>query len=156
MNQQQAVVFGLGGNLGPVRENLKQALEMIAKKLGPSLAVSTFVESEPWGYSSPNVFVNAIAVFFPVVPIESCLELAQQIEQHFGRTRIAGGYSDRPMDVDLVDYCGYTINEPHLQLPHPRMHQRLFVLEPLAEVFPNWTHPVLGKSVHELIKALRS
>lgn len=154
MKQNQTVVFGLGGNLGPVSENIYQAIEMLSAQLGKPLAISKLLHSAPWGYSSPHEFVNAVVVFPATRSLRSCLELGQTIETYFGRTRTANGYADRAMDVDILDYCGRIVDERDMQLPHPRMHLRRFVLEPLAEVFPNWEHPIFKKTAHQLKEEL--
>lgn len=133
--------LGLGSNLGNRHDNLLRALDLIGQDVGRVVAVSSFIETEPWGFTSSNAFLNAAcAVMTDLHPLE-VLPLTQGIERTLGRTAKStdGVYHDRTIDIDLLlclDSQGRTIkvNTPTLRLPHPLIAQRNFVRIPLTEL----------------------
>ena len=130
--------LGLGTNLGDRRANLCRAIEHINEQAGHVLACSSFMETEPWGFTSGNDFLNAVVeVDTPHSPYE-LLHITQKIEREMGRTHksIKGNYADRIIDIDILLYGDEKINEPDLIIPHPLMWQRSFVYEPLQEIAP--------------------
>jgi 2-amino-4-hydroxy-6-hydroxymethyldihydropteridine diphosphokinase len=144
--------LGLGANLGNKRKQLITAAALLAERAGDILALSGFYETEPWGYDSPHPFLNmAVQLETGLTPLE-LLSVTQQIERELGRTRKMDGlsYHDRPIDIDILLYDNVTGEFHGLILPHPRMHQRLFVLQPLAEIAPGLLHPVLNRTIAEL------
>lgn len=157
MSAPVTVCLGLGSNLGD-RENLMaRAIELLSEYLGSPLRVSTTIETEPVGFSSPNPFLNMVALFSTTLPPLELLSVTEEVERRLGRTiktRSGCSYSDRPMDIDILLYGDRVIHSERLTLPHPRMHERAFVLVPLAEVAPDIVHPVLGKSIIELKEGL--
>ena len=128
--------LSLGSNLGDRQHTLLQALQLIDERVGSVYRVSSFIETEPWGFESDHPFLNAVCLVHTMMSPELCLEETQQIERELGRTAksIDGHYHDRTIDIDLLMYDDLTIDTPDLQLPHPRMMERDFVLVPLREI----------------------
>lgn len=143
--------FSLGTNLGDRVMNLDMAKTLIADKMGAIEASSGVYESPSWGYSSNMYFYNTcLAVRSSIKPLE-LMELALTIEKELGRTRSKEGYSDRVIDIDLL-LCGSLIlDHPRLILPHPRMSERRFVLQPMTEILPDQVHPGSGLTMAELL-----
>ena len=119
------------------------------------LKESSTLETEALGFFSPNKFLNSIILAETTLTPENLIRLFLKIEMKLGRLRQADGYSDRTVDLDLIFYGDLIIKGKTVEVPHPRMQERMFVLEPLAEVAPDWLHPVLKKTVRELKKDLQ-
>jgi 2-amino-4-hydroxy-6-hydroxymethyldihydropteridine diphosphokinase len=153
----QELIIGLGSNLGDRRKNIESAIALIGEKIGLVTAVSSLVETEPWGFESENKFLNCaitVAVEPPDAGSDSSgcagmIGILQSIEHGFGRVR-TGVYSDRAIDLDILFYGDVVINEPGLTVPHPKLHERDFVLISLMELCPEKVHPVMGKSIREI------
>jgi 2-amino-4-hydroxy-6-hydroxymethyldihydropteridine diphosphokinase len=127
--------LSLGSNLGNKKKNLEDALSLISDLVGHVCRVSSFIETEPWGFDSKNTFLNAACLVETALTPEQCLNITQEIERKLGRTAKSGdSYEDRPIDIDLLSYDNLNINTPELTLPHPRMHEREFVMIPLQEI----------------------
>lgn len=147
--------LSLGANLGPREETLERAISDIENRIGHVFVRSGFFETAPWGFSSKNAFLNACIGVETECSPGQCLRLTQQIERTLGRTHKSDGhYSDRVIDIDLLFYDHLVLDEKDLQLPHPLLHQRRFVLEPLCQIAPALRHPVLGKTMTELLADL--
>ena len=130
------VYLGLGSNLGDCRKNLERAIRLIGDRVGQVTRQSSFIETEPWGFESPNKFLNAVILCETTRSPREVLMLTQQIERDMGRMKksVSGGYADRAIDIDILLYDDVTIDEPDLKIPHPLMHQRDFVMRPLNEI----------------------
>jgi 2-amino-4-hydroxy-6-hydroxymethyldihydropteridine diphosphokinase len=130
------VYLGLGSNLGDCRKNLERAIRLIGDRVGQVTRQSSFIETEPWGFESPNKFMNAVILCETTRSPREVLLLTQQIERDMGRMKksVSGGYADRAIDIDILLYDDVTIDEPDLKIPHPLMHQRDFVMRPLNEI----------------------
>ena len=134
----------MGSNLGDCRKNLERAIRLIDDRVGQVTRQSSFIETEPWGFESPNKFVNAVILCETTKTPREVLMLTQQIERDMGRRKMVNGqwsmvngqriYADRPIDIDILLYDDLTIDEPDLKIPHPLMHERDFVMIPLEEV----------------------
>jgi len=149
------IYLGLGSNLGDKDAYLKQAIVQIEEQIGPIVARSVFFVSEPWGFESHHEFLNACLAADTTLNPEECLHLLQGIEKALGRPKkTSGAYKDRVIDLDILFYDDLVFESDKLTLPHPLLHKRIFVLKPLAEIAPNLLHPVLGKSIRELLSEL--
>lgn len=151
-NKEKSVVTLLiGGNQGNRKGLLDEACVEIEKRIGRIQQKSSVYESEAWGFEAEQDFLNqAIVVETNLSPIE-VLENALFIESILGRVRIGKGYSSRTMDIDIMFIDDICCDMPKLILPHPRIQERNFVLEPLCEIMPNYVHPKLGKTIQNLL-----
>ena len=144
--------LALGTNIGNKRRNMITAAALLAERVGDVLALSGFYETEPWGFQSENTFLNAALQLETALSPLEILKATQEIEIEMGRTQKSNGaYHDRIIDIDILLYDDLVLQTPELTLPHPLMHERLFVMEPLAEIAPNVIHPVFKKPVISLL-----
>ncbi len=149
---------GLGSNLGDRKQNILRAAEQIESRIGTRVSLSGFFETAPWGFASANNFLNAaMCVDTPLAPLR-VLDITQDIERLLGRTRKStqGGYADRTIDIDILLFSGLVVSTERLTVPHPLLHRRLFVLEPLAQIAPHALHPLLGKTASQLLADLKA
>lgn len=141
----------IGGNLDNRFNLLETATKKISNKIGPVLKVSSIYETAPWGFEAEQNFLNRVVVvsteFSPNVLLSKCLE----IESEMGRVRVPGEYASRTMDVDILFFNDEVIHEKDLVIPHERLHERKFTLEPLVELDPDFVHPVFKKSLTKLL-----
>ena len=142
----------LGGNIGDVSATLDQAEAMIGELTGTVLSRSRDHWTEPWGFADDRLFLNRALVVRTDLSPHGLLEKCLGIERQLGRTRAEGQrYSARTIDIDLL-LCGdQVISSPELVVPHPRMHERAFTLAPAADVAPDWPHPLLQRTVLNLL-----
>ena len=150
------VCLSLGSNLGPRETYLRKALQALDKELGSLVKCSSFYETLPWGFSSDSLFLNAAACYDTLLSPEEVLAVTQQIEKSLGRKEKSrqGQYADRCIDSDILLYDDRVIETPDMILPHPHMAERMFVLEPLAEIMPHMLHPQLRKTILQLKEEL--
>ena len=154
------VYVGLGTNLGDKEQNLRDAVQKIEEQIGKVVSLSAFYVTAPWGFVSANSFLNAAACVETDLSPLDVLQETQSIERELGRTKksVDGVYSDRLIDIDLLLYedLVLSVTSPsgvELNLPHPLMTERDFVMKPLAEIAPDLVHPVWGKTMRELISS---
>lgn len=160
---EHKVILLTGGNLGNVPDTLARALREVARRVGPVVQSSSVRISDPWGFEARDRFYNQVLVLRTELTPEEVLDRAQEIETLCGRVREKGDdwrsprrtYRSRTLDIDLLFYDDAVIDSPRLAVPHPRLHERAFVLEPLAEILPDLVHPVLKKTVLQLRDGLR-
>lgn len=156
--------INIGSNMGDRHALIELAVACI-ERMGMPVCRSAYIESEPWGYESDNLFLNlGLAVDTAMTPgtlLERLLDIEREINPAPHR-RSDGSYSDRAIDVDLIacdvmegtGVRSLVIDTPCLTLPHPRMHLRRFVLVPMAELAPMWRHPLLGLTPAEMLARL--
>ena len=152
------ILIGLGANLGSRRwgapqRTLAAALAALAAAGIVIIARSGWYRSAPLPASGQPWFVNAVASVDTARGAHGLLALMQAVERRLGRARSVRN-APRVIDLDLLDYRGEQARSPDLILPHPRLHQRRFVLEPLVEIAPLWRHPVFGLTAQELLARL--
>lgn len=136
--------------------NLSRAVAAIEKEFG-YFELSHTMESEPWGFDSPNSFLNVGMMVLSDLPPLQILQKLQAIERSLSpapHRNPDGSYADREVDIDIIAIDELTVDTPELTVPHPRMAERRFVLEPMAELAPYWRHPRLGLTPGELLGAL--
>ena len=133
---EHRLYIGLGSNLGDRRALIEEALQLIDERIGQVSRVSSYYETEPWGFQSDNRFLNAAALVLTNLSPQKCLKKAQHIERMLGRTEksINGIYHDRTIDIDLLLYDDLHIDTPDLLIPHPLIEERDFVRLPLQEI----------------------
>ena len=146
------VYLGLGTNLGDKAANLQAAVKLINEKIVKVTSLSSFYETEPWGFDSKHSFLNAAAEVETVLSPAEVLHLTQYIERELGRTKKSSGgvYSDRLIDIDILLYDQLIIHTPELTLPHPLMTKRDFVMMPLIEIAGEVVHPVFQQPLKDL------
>lgn len=155
------VYIGLGTNLGDKEQHLRDAVQKIEEQIGKVVSLSAFYVTAPWGFDSVNSFLNAVVcVDTEFSPLE-LLQATQAAERELGRASksIQGVYTDRIIDIDILLYEDRILSTTSssgaaLNLPHPLMAKRDFVMRPLAEIAPELVHPLLGKTMREILAEL--
>lgn len=145
------VILGLGANLGDPLAQLALAVQELTRVVRID-RVSSVYRTEPVGYRGQPDFYNLVAVGRADGDPQGLMRALLEVERTLGRERSFAN-APRTIDVDLLAYGGRIVDTPGLTLPHPRMHERGFVLHPLDEVAPGWRHPVLGCTARELLSA---
>lgn len=148
--------LGLGTNIGNRRRNLITTAALLAERAGDVLSISSFYETEPVGFQSDNQFLNAAVYLETTCSPQELLEITQAIEREMGRTSksVNGQYKDRIIDIDILLYGDWVINQETLTLPHPLMQEREFVMAPLAEIASMVVHPVSGKTMQQIFEEI--
>jgi 2-amino-4-hydroxy-6-hydroxymethyldihydropteridine diphosphokinase len=146
------VYLGLGTNLGDKTFQLRTAVSEIEKRIGRVMTLSAFYTTSPWGFSSENTFLNAACAVQTTLLPHEVLSITQNIEINLGRKNksFAHNYSDRLIDIDILFYDQLILDEANLQIPHPLLSEREFVLKPLVEIAPDFIHPVSHKNIRTL------
>jgi 2-amino-4-hydroxy-6-hydroxymethyldihydropteridine diphosphokinase len=144
----------LGGNVGDRKWFLDNAGLQAGRLIGPVERSSSLWETEPWGFTHETPFLNQVIILATTLRPEEIMEKIRHIEQDLGRIREKTvHYAARTIDIDILFYDDLVINQNDLIIPHPRIQERRFVLEPLAEVEPELVHPLTGTTVSELLAA---
>ena len=141
---------GLGANLGDREGTIRRAAELLGAR-----RVSTLIETEPWGYADQPRFLNGVAELETDEPPAELLVRLLEVERELGRTREGPRYGPRTIDLDLLLHGDQRVEQPGLIVPHPRLHERAFVLVPLAELAPGLVVPGRGP-VETLLAGLQS
>lgn len=151
-NKTACVCIALGSNLGDRLRNLHDAIE----RLPPMVRVtdqSLIYETEPWGYTEQPQFLNQVIQAVTALTPDELFNYLKKIESELGR-KSAVRYGPRIIDLDLLFYNDLTYNTADLTIPHPRLHERAFVLIPLADIAPDMIHPVQNKTVNEILSQI--
>ncbi len=139
--------LSLGSNLGDRHMLMLKALEALVQRVGVLVRCSSFIETEPWGFESDHPFLNAVALYRTTLTPREVLTETQAIERELGRQQKSKDtYADRPIDIDILLYGQERVQEPDLQIPHPLMLDRPFVMKPLAEVAPKLADELLSRA----------
>ncbi len=152
----------IGGNQGDRKALLQQATDLIRQRVGSVVGCSQLYETAPWGtfdQKDTQPFLNMALHVETSLCAHDCLQECLAIEKELGRQRKGNAlpsdtkrvYSSRPIDIDLILFDDEVISSPDLTIPHPRMHQRRFVLQPLCDIAPDTVHPVLKKTISQLL-----
>jgi 2-amino-4-hydroxy-6-hydroxymethyldihydropteridine diphosphokinase len=147
----EIVFFGVGTNLGNRETNLEQAVAQIEKYIGKVRRSSSVYETDPWGFRSDDAFLNIVVEVGTDLEPQELLAVILNIESSMGRVRNSQQYSSRVIDIDILLYNDLVTDTPDLKIPHPRLHERKFVLIPLCEIAADMIHPVFKKTFRELL-----
>lgn len=148
--------LSIGSNIGEKAENLNKAIEYLKENEDIIVdKVSSFIETEPWGNVNQDVFVNGALKVKTTLSPRELLKVLLDIEQKMHRVRIEK-WGPRIIDLDLILYDDVVSDDDFVTIPHPRMEEREFVLEPLCEIAPNKTHPLLKKRIFRLLEELKN
>lgn len=150
------IYLGLGSNLGHREENLHNAMRGIEEYIGRIISRSSFYDTAPWGFQSEHRFLNAVVKAETELTPIALLQTIKQLEKELGRKKKStdGSYADRPIDIDILFYNGLVCKEKELEIPHPHIQSRDFVLQPLTEIAPDLIHPQLHCTIRELWQQL--
>ncbi len=155
MSETKKAYLSIGSNLGKKLQNLQRAIFLIEEKIGIVSAVSKVYQSESWGFKADDFLNACLIVESPITPLE-LLDKILLIEKELGRERSnKNGYQSRSIDIDIIYFEKEIIENEQLTLPHPKLQERLFVLRPLADVAPQFYHPILNKDSRNLIQQCR-
>jgi len=149
------VYFSTGSNQGDRLNSLVQAAKLIDSLIGKVIQFSPVVESEPWGFEAETTFYNQVLVVETQQTPQQVLKQVLEIETKLGRKRSGKEYSSRIIDIDILFYNEKQVEENNLVIPHPLLHKRNFVLQPLAEIAPDLVHPVFQTTISELLSQLK-
>lgn len=154
MTEAVCCYIGVGSNMGNRMEFCREAARKIGSFPGSELkTVSSVYETEPMERTDQDWFLNCVLEILTTLSPDELLKNCQEVEQLLGRKRVIR-FGPRTIDIDLLIYGNRIIDEPLLTVPHPRLHQRRFVLEPLSEIAPEFNHPVLHQTPREILSGL--
>ena len=145
------VVLLLGSNLGDRFQNISNAVNAIKEFIGTIQKKSSLYETAAWGITDQPHFLNQVVVVHTILSAQQVIKKILFIEKQLGRERLVK-MGPRIIDIDILFYDDKIIEEENLIIPHPRLQERKFVLEPLNELIPNYIHPILKKSVKVLLQ----
>ena len=152
MKSQHQVVLSLGSNQGDRLRNIELCLQLIHQEIGTIIRVSKLYETPSWGFDS-DAFFNCALVIHTFASAEKILQKVLQVERQLGRVRGENtGYQSRIIDIDLIAFDSEIINSATLQIPHPLMQNRKFVLMPMLDLRLDWVHPIFHKKIPELLE----
>lgn len=144
------VYLSLGSNIGDRLEYLSKAIDLIGQRIGNILKKSSIYETEPWGFTTTNLFLNQVIIIYSSQSPTDILREIQLIEKDIGRIKTGLQYSSRVIDIDILLFNDLVVESPNLIIPHPHLHKRNFVLVPLSEISPELIHPIYQITIKEL------
>ncbi|MDB5009007.1 MAG: 2-amino-4-hydroxy-6-hydroxymethyldihydropteridine diphosphokinase [Mucilaginibacter sp.] len=144
----------LGSNLGDRRLFINQAIKLIADDIAPVLKASSLYETQAWGKNDAPDYLNQVVALQTGLSPQNVLEKILHIENMLGRRR-QEKWGSRTIDIDILFYGQEIVNDPALRIPHPELHKRRFTLEPLAEIAPEFVHPLLNKNILQIKSELK-
>lgn len=153
MNQQVRIALALGGNLGDRLQVLGDTVRRLSEEFLTEVKVSAVYETPPWGITEQPAFLNLVLTGNSEWKPPAILNFVKTLEREIGRVP-APRNGPRLIDIDLVAYGEQVWQSPEVEAPHPRMHERDFVLVPFCDVWPEWKHPRLNKTARELLAGL--
>jgi len=153
--QPQIIHISVGSNLGRRRDNCREGVTALTSYEGVALvAQSPYYRTEPVDYTDQGWFVNAVFSIKTSMSPEALLEKIQVIQREAGRDKSAIRFGPRTLDLDILLFGDLIIDTPHLVVPHPRMHKRRFVLQPLCDINQFLKHPVINQTMGDLLNRL--
>jgi len=156
MTEPITVYIGLGSNMGDRQAYCEEAVRLVSRFPATSIIrVSSLYETAPIERTDQDWFINCVVAVRTSLSPQELLRACQEVEQFLGRKRTVR-FGPRTIDMDILFYGDRIIQEPGLTIPHPRAHERRFVLEPLAEIAPETEHPVFRKTVVQILKELQN
>lgn len=147
-------VLSIGSNLGDKKSNIELAIQLLEEQIGSIHQVSSVYYTKAWGDTSLNDFYNLVLIIKSTNEPMDVMNNLLQIERQLGRKRKTENYENRIIDLDVIYIEDIILNGESLQVPHPRMHERAFVLVPLMEILPHFKHPIFKQSTIELVENL--
>jgi 2-amino-4-hydroxy-6-hydroxymethyldihydropteridine diphosphokinase len=151
---KKTLVLSLGSNLGNRYAYILQAIAAINESFQTISEVAPFYETPPWGDINQSKFINTVLKLDTDTSPEECLLITQRIENTIGRTKTRK-WGPRCIDLDLLFYGNAVLEVDTLSIPHPRLHERAFVLKPASEIIPNFIHPRIGQTVAKLYTTIK-
>lgn len=153
-SNEKKLVLSLGSNLGNRYTYLKQAVETIEQRLGAKATVAHFYETPPWGEVHQARFLNTVLYLEVNYDVEETHRILKEIEVQLGKTKVRK-WGPRCIDIDILFWGEEEVNSAELQIPHLHLHERAFVLRPLADVLPSFVHPVFKKSPGDMLQLIK-
>jgi 2-amino-4-hydroxy-6-hydroxymethyldihydropteridine diphosphokinase len=150
MQYMNKVFLLIGGNMGDRLQNLHQAIALISAACGPVIQQSAVYETAAWGKTDQAAFLNQALLLATSLTPQELITTLLSVEEKMGRRRMEKN-GPRVIDIDIIFYNDLVMHEPNLTIPHPQLQNRRFVLVPLAEIAPTFIHPVLHKTIEELL-----
>jgi 2-amino-4-hydroxy-6-hydroxymethyldihydropteridine diphosphokinase len=150
MQYMNKVFLLIGGNMGDRLQNLHQAIDLLAASCGPVLQQSAVYETAAWGKTDQAAFLNQAIVLSTALSPQELITTILSVEEKMGRLRMEK-FGPRVIDIDIMFYDDVIIHEPNLIIPHPELQNRRFALVPMTEIAPRMVHPVLNKTLEQLL-----
>jgi 2-amino-4-hydroxy-6-hydroxymethyldihydropteridine diphosphokinase len=154
MQYMNKVFLLIGGNMGDRLQNLHQAIDLLAAACGPVIQQSAVYETAAWGITDQAAFLNQALELTTHLTARELITTILSVEEQMGRRRMEK-FGPRIIDIDILFFNDAIIHEPDLTIPHPQLQNRRFVLVPMVEIAPDLVHPVLHKTIDELLRECR-